>query len=202
MRKAGGVLTLFAVMLLAPAFAQAAKVTATAAGVAVPDSVDNAGVFTTGSASQTFTLKGSKVNGKQILDVNVILNASVPAGADSLDDIDVTLIGPKGDEADLPLPGNVGARRWVDLKVDDQSLFFGCDPTVRISSRCNYVQNGTLTGSLHGIFKPVFRGGNPKGTWRLLFRDTGVTPPADPPTAIGTSTLEVKTGKKFAKEGK
>jgi hypothetical protein len=202
MRKVSVLLMLFAMMLLAPAIAQAAKVTETAPGVAVPDSFDSGGIFTAGEASQAFKLKGSKVKGKQILDVNVILNGTSAVGTSSLAGVRVKLIGPKGDETDLPQLQNVGLRDWADLKVDDQSLLFGCDPQDRISSRCNYVQNGTITGSIHGILNPVFRGGNPKGTWRLLFRDRSFSPPGQAPTSIGTTTLEVKTGKKFAKERK
>ncbi|MGZ5335743.1 MAG: hypothetical protein ACXWZ6_09890, partial [Solirubrobacterales bacterium] len=54
---------------------------------------------------------------------------------------------------------------------------------------------GFYTGFTHGFLNPVFRGGNPRGTWRLVWWDTSSVTTHE----IGTATLTVRTGKKFAK---
>jgi hypothetical protein len=179
----------------APA-AEAAKVTETAAGITVPNATGGGAPPPTleGEGSQSFKLSGKKVKKRQVLDVNLVLNAS-SGGATELNDLLVTLVGPKGDNVQILTPGG---RAWVDLKLDDQSNLFPCDPAFNRGSNCNYLQgNTTFTGSVHAEITPTFLGLNPKGTWRLLFRDVGTG--AEPPTTIGVSTLEVKTGRKFAK---
>jgi hypothetical protein len=182
-------------LLIAPVAAEAKKVTETAPGVPLPDAAPTTFPTTYGEATQTFNLRGSKVKKKQVLDVNLILNATesepfVLAG------IGIYLIGPRGDQAFLFSPS--AAPNWVNLKLDDQSNQFSCNPLQTADSSCNYWQGQTATGSVHARINPTLKGTNPKGRWRVVFRD--VNPAGDPPTAIGTSTLEVKTGRKFEKE--
>jgi hypothetical protein len=177
--------------------AEGAKVTKTAAGISVPNGTGGGGPtpLVAGEGSQSFKLSGKKVKKRQILDVNLILNAT-SGSTNSLSDLGMTLIGPKGDNVPI---APLGGLAWVDVKRDDQSDLVACDPEFEAASFCNYLQGGTTyTGSLHTEITPTFRGLNPKGTWRLLFEDVGSS--AEPPTAIGVSTLEVKTGRKFAKD--
>jgi hypothetical protein len=183
--------------------AQAAKVSETAAGGLVPPLIDPpAGATTSVPFVQSFTLKGGKVKSKQTLDVDVTVNG-FGNGLDSNQDLTALLVGPKGDHVALPVP-NIGSG-MSNLKFDSQSLLTPCNPLAIVSENCNYLQGGnaggtigTMTGSLNADIKPVFKGGNPKGTWRLIWRDFNDNPVT---TTLGTTTLEVKTGKKFAKEG-
>jgi hypothetical protein len=188
-------LTLALCLLLAPAAAEAKRVTETAPGVLVPDAAPTSFPVTGGEATQTFELRGSKVKGKQVLDVNVILNASEPAPF-VLSSMTIFLFGPKGNAASLSDPSS--APTWANLKLDDQSNQRSCDPMQTADARCNYWQGQTATGSVHARINPLFRGTNPKGEWTLLFFDG--FPDNDPPTTIGVSTLEVKTGRKFEKD--
>ncbi len=184
-------------LVFAPGAAEAKKVTETAPPVLLPDAINAGGSSPTvyGEATQSFRLKGAKVKDKQILDVNLTLNLNAPP--DALFSLtNVSLIGPKGNEAVLPyVPFGTS---WVELEFDDQSSLFACSSGALVSSHCNYTQDGVLTGSLHATINPNFKGGNAKGEWRVLFQDS--FDDDDPPIAIGTSTLEVKTGRKFERE--
>jgi hypothetical protein len=181
--------------LALPAGAPAAKVERTAEGGVLPASTGTAPRV--GSEFlQTFTLKGKRVKGKQVLDVNLTLTASA-GSADALGTATVTLIGPKGENVEINDPGGLS---WVNLEFDDQSRLTACDPANQIHSDCNYLQGGTYSGPLHAELNPTFGGLNPKGTWTLQWiQDFGT---GDPSSLIGPATLEVKTGKKFAKEDK
>jgi hypothetical protein len=173
-----------------PGGAQAAKVSETATGGGLPGRVG----LVAGEFIQQFQLKGKKVKGKQVLDVNLTLNANGDPAA--LPVADLRLIGPKGDNVQIQNPGGSS---WVNLKFDDQSTLDACDPTQDIHSDCNYLQGGTtFTGDLNQQLNPTFRGLNPKGTWTLLWiQDSSATA-----VSVGESILEVKTGRKFAKEDK
>ena len=180
-----------------PGVAQAAKVSETAGPVAVPDATNAGGGAPTinGSGLLEFNLKGKNVKKKQTLDVNITLNATGAANG-ALGDFTAVLAGPKGDNLTLPTPGG---NAWVNLEFDSQSNLVPCNAADTIGPNCNYISgpNGTFTGSLGAGLNPTFKGVNPKGKWSLLVIDN------DPDNA-GASTisaeLEVKTGKKFAKE--
>jgi len=185
-----------------PATAQAAKVSENEGPVFVPDATQVAppdGPVIVGENSMTFNLRGNKVNKKQILDVDLTLNAS-GAVAGVLGDLDVFLTKSKIGTAGVPTPGG---STWIDLEFSDQSDFVPCNPLFTIASDCNYLQGSTTyTGSLNSSLNPVFKGGNPKGRWTLSIQDpfpgTGPGPgPAHGPSQI-SAELEVKTGKKFA----
>ena len=111
------------------------------------------------------------------------------------------LVSPKNIEVFLPvLPGN----NRVNVEFDDQSDLFACNPLTFQARDCNYLQGGnstgtigTMTGKLGAELNPEFKGGNPKGTWTMYSYDLS---PGAPITTLGTTTLEVKTGKKFAKD--
>jgi hypothetical protein len=198
-----GVLALALAAVAAPGSAQAAKVSETADGGLVPPFIDNPPGTADVSVSfvQEFKLKGGKVKKRQTLDVNVTVNG-VGNGADSNGDLSARLVGPKGDDVFLPIP-NVGSA-MSNLEFDDQSLLVPCNPFAINSDDCNYLQGGdvdatvgTMSGELDAFINPSFKGGNPKGTWRLIWRDgdsDAVT------TVLGETELEVKTGKRFAKE--
>ena len=191
-----GVLALALSVIVGPGVAQAAKANKTAAGGTLPDAVDVGPQTTAGEFVQTFKLKGKKVKGKQTLDVSLTVNAS---DANGLGDVSAVLYRPKGEGVGVPLPGGT---TWTNLRFRDQSNLVACNPTFTIASNCNYLQGGTtFTGDLGSFFNPTFRGLNAKGTWKLVWMDTAGGPPADL-TTIGQSRLSVKTGKKFAKEGK
>jgi len=214
------VLALGAVAL--PGSAQAAKVTVTAAGGAVPNATGGPGsglATADGLFTQTFELQGKKVKNKQVLDVNLTMNSFGNTG-DANDDLFAVLFGPKGDSASVPTPFQGSS--FTNLKFDDQSpLKDYCNPFQRVASYCNYIIGATAPpggtdefGSFTGImdagaygpfdargFNPAFKGTNPKGTWRLMVWDRAVNAVGSPETAtLGTSVLEVTTGKKFAKQ--
>ncbi len=184
------------VLTASPGAAHGAKVTETAEGFSLPDSTQVGGPIFDSEGSQTFKLSGRKVRDRQVTDVNVTLNVGSAAGFSSLSEFDVTLVAPKGENLLLPTP--LGSLGMIDLTFDDQSNLRPCFPTSVSASNCNYSQNGIFTGSLRAVINPTFRGLNPKGTWRLLFEDTESA--GQGPTTIGTSTLEVRTARKFEKE--
>jgi hypothetical protein len=211
-----GALGLTVGLITGPGVAHAAKVTATAAGGPVPNATGGSGLaIADGLFTQTFQLRGKKVKKQQVQDVNLTMNSS--GSLDVNDDLIALLTGPQGDSASVPLPGQGSG--FQNLKFDDQAAAQTyCNPFQRVASYCNYIQGATamsvdagfFTGSIdagaygpfdaHG-FNPVFKGTNPKGTWRLSVWDTATNGVATPQTAtLGTSTLEVRTGKKFAKE--
>lgn len=184
----------------APAASDAAKVSKTAPGGALADAPPpSGGVFPDGPPLvQSFKLSGKKVKKKQVLDVNVTVN-STGSAAGANRQLRAKLIGPGGDSVTvLDGPGN---QSLVNLTYDDQSELQLCDPNGLEASDCNFVQGvtasdtGFYTGFTHGFLNPVFRGGNPRGTWRLVWWDTSnlVT------HAIGPATIQVRTGRKFAK---
>jgi hypothetical protein len=206
-------LALAVAALAAPGSASAAKVTETAPGGVVPNASGGGGLAVVeGEFIQTFTLKGSKVKGKQVLDVNLTMNSTgnVP---DATDDLNAMLISPSGDNASVPIP-SLG-QSFTNLTFDDQSRLIPCDPFERVTNICNYISGataassdaGSFTGALDAArfstgFNPEFKGDNPKGTWTLRVSDVVTNLPGTLQIAtLGTSTLEVKTGKKFAKEG-
>jgi hypothetical protein len=196
-----GVLTLALGATLGAGVAEGAKVTEKASGGVLPDEVFSGAVAIQTPLVQEFKLKGSKVKGKQILDVNVVVNStSADLGANSA--IDAVLVSPKRANTGLNIPSN--GQNLLNLKLDDQSDLFVCNPLTFQRRDCNYLQGtngagtaGTATGSINDFLNPVFKGGNPKGTWTLYVFDTNDGAPA---INWGTTTLEVKTGKKFAKE--
>jgi hypothetical protein len=205
MRSKRNRLSLLAVLALAlsvvvgPGVAQGAKVTEKAAGGTVPAETGAAPTVST-AFQQSFKLKGKKVKGKQILDVNVTVNAT-GSGNDTNDDLDMVLVSPKAGQVGLTLPSIGNA--IVNLKFDDQAFADTyCNPLTFTREDCNYIQGGngtttgTVTGSFNAALNPQFKGGNPKGTWRLFTWDND----AVVDNTLGETTLEVKTGKKFAKE--
>ena len=194
-----GVLTLALGAFVGPGVAQAAKATETASGGTLPDAVTSGAQTTAGEFVQTFRTSGKKVKKKQTLDVSLTVNAT---DANGLGDVSAVLYRPKGEGVAVPIPGPPfpgGPTTLVNLKFRDQSNLVACDPAFTIASNCNYQSGGVYTGELGSGFNPTFRGLNPKGTWTLVWMDTGSGPPADV-TTIGESTLQVKTGKKFAKD--
>jgi hypothetical protein len=184
---------------IGPGAAQGAKVTKSAPGGVLPDEVLSGGTEIQTPLVQTFKLKGKNVKGKQILDVNVITNSTSSDPNGNL--YQLILVSPKSVQVGLPaVPGN----NRVNLEFDDQSDLFACNPMTIQARDCNYLQGGnasgstgTMTGKLGAELNPEFKGGNPKGTWTMYAYDflSGV-----PNITLGTTTLEVKTGKKFAKE--
>jgi len=180
--------------LVTPGLAGAAKVSEKAQPVVVPDAAPSGAVTVIGEAVQTFKLKGSKVKGRQVLDVDLRLNLTSAPGTESGLDITFLLVGPRGDHTGLFSP----AANLVDVELDDQADLFACNPANTLASNCNYIQGGVLTGRIHASLNPTFRGLNPKGTWRLLIEDSFNS--GEPPTTVGVSTLQVKTGRKFAKD--
>lgn len=203
-----GVLAVAVGVFAGPGVAHGAKVSETAAGGPVPDAVSSGGILFQTPFVQEFKLKGSKVKGKQVLDVNLIMNSSGSA-ADALQELTPVLVAPKGQTVLVLVPG-IGHNQ-VNVKYDDQSELIPCNPLVNNRRDCNYMSGadasgdfGTFTGSLNagagGVlvgFNATFRGLNPKGTWTLYTYDDEVGAPNN---TLGETTLEVKTGKKFAKE--
>jgi hypothetical protein len=191
--------TALSVAALGAGGAEAAKVTETAQGGTLPAATGPVPPRVWGEFRQEFELKGKKVKGRQILDIDLTVNAT-GGSPDALQDVFATLIGPKGDRLNLRTP-NIGApsgQFWVDVRFDEQSILRSCDPTFRVRSDCNYLQGDTTyTGPFRETFRRTFGGGNPKGTWTLIWQDTGGP---NPVSAIGASTLQVKTGKRFEKD--
>ncbi len=184
----------------APAASEAAKVGKTAPGGALADAPPpSGGVFPEGPPLvQSFKLSGKKVKRKQVLDVNVTVN-STGSAAGANRQLRAKLISPGGDSVTvLDGPGN---QSLVNLTYDDQSELQLCDPNGLEASDCNFVQgvDGPRHRLLHGLHprlpEPGVQGGNPRGTWRLVWWDTSnlVT------HAIGQATIQLRTGKKFAK---
>ena len=174
-----GTLALALCLLLAPAAAQAKKVTETAPGVLLPTRAP-AFPVRAGEATQTFKLNGSKVKGKQVLDVNLTLNASERDRSCSRNR--VILIGPKGDEADLFSPS--AAPRLADLKLDDQSNLRSCNPTqINDPSICNYLQGQTATGSVNARINPIFKAPTRRGRGRSSSSTIARTQIRRPPSA-------------------
>jgi hypothetical protein len=194
-----GVLALAAGATMGAGPAQAAKVTKSAPGGLLPDTQTFGIADVQTPFVQQFKLKGKDVKGKQILDVNVISNSTSPDPSGSL--FQMILVSPKGGEAGLPfLPGS----NRVNVEFDDQSDLFPCNPMEFQARDCNYLQGGnpqgttgTMTGKVGAELNPQFKGGNPKGTWTIYAYDIFSGPPS---ITLGTTKLEVKTGKKFAKE--
>ena len=201
-RAGFAVLAMTASALAAPSGAAAAKVGATAPGGTLADAT---GYYTQGPPlTQTFRLGGRKVAGKQTLDVNLTVSSTGSAG-DANSAFRAKLVGPGGDNFSAFPLGAAGGQSLAGLRFDDQSSLRLCNPLSTQASDCNYLQGanpsggGVATGSVQADLNPVFRGLNPKGTWRLVWWDTS----QDAKThAIGTATLEVRTGKKYAKEQK
>ena len=193
--------------LAAPGVASAAKVTETTSGGALADAPAPAGgiTFDGPPLTQSFQLKGKKVKKQQVKRISLTINSTGSAGFAN-GDIRAKLIAPSGDNfgaaISLLFAGGVGGANLVNLELDDRSDLTLCDPLQFQASDCNYLQGstpaggGTATGRVgtSGLMD-VFRGLNPKGTWRLVWWDTvsdGVT------HGIGEATLEVVTRKKFA----
>jgi hypothetical protein len=87
-------LTLALAATIGAGAAQGAKVTEKASGGVLPDEVIAGPVDIQTPLIQEFKLKGSKVKGKQILDVNVVVNStSADLGANAA--IDAVLVSPK-----------------------------------------------------------------------------------------------------------
>jgi hypothetical protein len=201
-RAGFAVLAVTASALAVPSGATAAKVTATAPGGALADAT---GYYTQGPPlTQTFRLGGKKAAGKQTLDVNLTVS-STGSATDANFAFRAKLVGPGGDNFSAFPLGEAGGQSLGGLKFDDQSSLRLCNPLSTQASDCNYLQGatpgggGVATGSVHADLNPVFRGLSPKGTWRLVWWDTS----QDAKThTIGTATLEVRTGKKYAKEQK
>lgn len=197
-----GVTALALGVIVAPGTAQAAKVSEKANGGLVPPQVDPAvGPEVSTPFVQTFKLSGKKVKNRQVLDVDVIVNAT-GNGPDSNQDLSAVLVSPKGENAELFIP-TVGSA-MSNLEFTDQSMLFACNPVAFQSDQCNYLVGGdadgtvgTMTGELSSVLNPFFKGLNPKGTWRLIWRDANANAVT---TAVGDVELEVKTGKKFAKQ--
>jgi hypothetical protein len=199
----GAVLALALGAFVGPSTAQAAKAEESAAGGIVPAFVNNpVGVADVSTPFvQTFKFSGKNVKKKQILDVNVIVN-SFGNGPGANSDLSARLVGPKGDDVALPII-NLGSA-MLNLQYDDQSLLVPCNPLDEISDDCNYLGGpnaagtlGTMSGEVGASINPTFKGLNPKGEWRLIWRDAD----SDIATStIGEVTIELKTGKKFAKE--
>jgi hypothetical protein len=197
--------------LAVPTTAPAAKVTETAPGGLVPSAFfTSPTTFVSGSLTQEYVLKGRKVKGRQVLDVNLTLNTT-GSGPAALEGHFFVLYGPSGNSAAIPVPGL--GQSLTNLKFDDQSILRACIPFSRVASNCNYQVGGTPTsadgGSWTGTldaasgeapgFNRVFAGDSAKGTWTLLALDFIPATPA-PTTTLGVSTLEVKTGKRFEKD--
>jgi hypothetical protein len=218
-----GLVCLLALALVAiavPASAQAAKVRVSAPGGPVPNATGGPGLATSvGAFTQTFNLKGKKVKKQQVQDVNLTINST--GSLDVNDDLFATLFSPNGANSEVIWPGQGSG--MVNVTFDDQSDKQYCNPFADVAPYCSYIQGATgptfgesaagfFTGPIGPVqyspavigssgFNPVFRGSNPKGTWRLAVYDTAINPVDAPETAImGTSTLEVQTGKRFAKE--
>jgi hypothetical protein len=201
-RAGFAVLAVTASALAAPSGAAAARVSATAPGGALADAT---GYYTQGPPlTQMFRLGNKKAAGKQTLDVNLTVNSTGSAG-DANSAFRAKLVGPGGDNFSAFPLGEAGGQSLGGLKFDDQSSLRLCNPLSTQASDCNYLQGatpgggGVATGSVHADLNPVFRGLSPRGTWRLVWWDTS----QDAKThTIGTATLEVRTGKKYAKEQK
>lgn len=191
-----GVLALALGAFAGPGTAQAAKATETAPGGILPDAILSGAQTTAGEFVQTFRTSGKKVKKKQTLDVSLTVNA---VDANGLGDVSAVLYRPKGEGVVVPLPFPGAPTTFSNLRFRDQSNLVACDPAFTIASNCNYFAGGVYTGDLGSGFNPTFAGLNPKGTWTLVWMDTGGPPPADV-TTIGESELKIKTGKKFAKE--
>lgn len=210
-----GVIAITAGVCAGPA--QAAKVTQTALGGAVPNATGGGQVATShGLFTQTFNLTGKKVKGKQVLDVNLTMTSFGNTG-DVNDDLRAKLVAPDGANTEVPLP-DLGAS-FLNLKFDDQSDLTYCDPFDLVASDCLYAIGSTLDSDIFASFtgtvgtsffgsfgpivgfNPVFRGSNPKGKWTLKVWDLIVGPAAAPQTALlGTSKLEVTTSEKPVEE--
>jgi hypothetical protein len=201
-----------------PVSAQAAKVRVSAPGGAVPNATGGAGLAVSpGVFTQSFRLRGKNVKKKQVQDVNLIINST--GSLDINDDLFGTLYSPNGSNTDVTWP-TLGSG-MVNVKFDDQSDKQYCNQFQTVAPFCSYANGATgtsnaataaafFTGPIDaaqygafgtGGFNPVFKGSNPRGTWRLVVYDGSVNAPAVPETALmGTSTLEVQTGKRFVKE--
>jgi hypothetical protein len=194
-----GVLTLSLGAMLGSGVAQGAKVTQSASGGPLPDAQAVGSTLIQTPFVQQFKFKGKNVKGKQTLDVDVITNStsSDPSG----NFFQMILVSPKNLQVDLQaLPGN----NRVNLEYDDQSDLFPCNPFTFQARDCNYLQGGnsagsigTMTGKIGATLNPEFKGSNPKGNWTMYSYDIF---PGPPNMVLGTTKLEVKTGKKFAKE--
>jgi hypothetical protein len=192
-----------ALVSIAPvAVAEGKKVSVSAPGGPIPNASGNIPVtpLVLGELVQTYTLKGSKVKKKQILDVNLILNGTGSA-PNAAAQVIYILSAPSGEFTTV---GSFGAQSISELKIDDQSELILCNPFFTVSDDCNYVVGamasggtGTATGSVHGTLTQQFKGLNPKGTWRLRALDLATSPET---MVLGETTLEVKVGKRFAKE--
>jgi hypothetical protein len=205
-RRHLGVAALLALAALAATggAAQAAKVTETAAGGVVPDGTGGGGLATSrGVFVQTFKLKGSKVNRKQVLDVDVTVSGSGSAPG-AAGDLGFKLIAPSGENTRLNFGEDL--QSFTALEFDDQSDLFLCNPHQTIQPSCNYISgatlatpgSGTATGAIGASLNPVFGGLNPKGTWTLKTYD--FSPSGGRTTLLGGSILEVKTGRRFEKD--
>jgi hypothetical protein len=203
-----GLAALAVTAIVGPGSAQAARVSEDAPGGLVPDEINNP--FPTPNVSvpfvQEFRFKGKNVNKRQVLDVNVTVNGT-GNGPGSNGGLTALLVAPKGEHAGIPLPG-IGSA-MSNLQFDDQSILRPCDPFLISRDDCNYLQGasptsdiGTMTGELSSGHNPVFKGINPRGTWRLIWRDNDFGGANTVSTVLGETELELKTGRKFAKEGK
>jgi hypothetical protein len=191
-----GVSALAFSVIAAPGVAEAKKVSEKASGGAIPDAVLSGGVTTAGVLTQEIKFKGGKVKGKQVLDVDLILNSSDPDSAPPVP----TIFAPKGENVATTIGYGGAVRNVVNLELSDQSrLTAFCNPLIVSRPNCNYLQSaGTVaTGSFNQSLNPTFKGLNPKGTWTVVYQD--ITP-GGALTTVGETTIEIKTGKKFAKE--
>ena len=200
-----GVLALALSVTVGPAVADAKRVTRTATGGAVPDAVDILGGPTVEGAAVPieFKLKGKKVKKRQVADVDIqIAGAANAEGAAA--DLRYKLVSPNGDSVNWGVFIPFGITSF-DVKWDNKSQLFACNPLFLQASDCLYATGatpanpglGSLVGELDGGFlKNTFRINNPKGSWTLDVWDTF----AGGITTLGNVSLTVNAIKKFAKE--
>jgi hypothetical protein len=187
-----------------PAGAQAARVSEDAAGGLVPAEINPAvGPTVSPSFVQEFKISGKNAKKRQVLDVDVTVNG-FGNGPDSNQDLSAQLVNPKRENVFLFIP-TIGSA-MVNLEFSDQSQLSPCNPLTFNSDDCNYLQGGdaagtvgSMTGELNSPINPTFRGNNASGTWRLIWRDNDSNTTT---TTLGETELSIKTGRKFAKEGK
>jgi len=184
--------------------AQAAKVSAKAAGGPIPPAIEDPfGPAVPVPFVQNLKFKGKKVKRAKVVDVNVTVNA-FGNGPGANADLSATLVDPRGDANTVvdPKGGSVGlpipdlGNSMLNLLFKDQSLFIPCSPFDEPRFNCNYLQGasegggvGTMTGELNAAINQQFEDKSPKGTWKLVWRDGD----SDEVTStVGTTTLKLK----------
>jgi hypothetical protein len=207
-----GALALALGVVVGPGTAAAAKkVSKSSAGGPVPPAIENPfGADAPVPFVQTFKLKGKKVKRKKIVDVNLTVSAS-GNGPSANADLSATLVDPRGDANTIvdPKGGSVGlpipdiGSSMQSLLFKDQSIFIPCSPFGEPRFNCNYLQGanedatvGTMTGELNSVITPPFEDKNPKGTWKLVWRDGDADAVT---TVVGESTLTIKVAKRKPK---